>query len=708
MTKAKAKSTRKQPAEQIAIASAIMIPLDKLDLSDDNVRQIKAGVSIDTLADDIASRGLLQSLSVRPQLDDNGEPTGRYAVQAGGRRLRALQLNVKKKRLAPDALIPCIPKLTGLATDDSLAENTFRESLHPLDQFRAFAALRAQNKSDADIAATYHVTPAVVRARLKLAAASPVLLDAYAKDEINLDVLMAFCVTGDHIRQQQVYDALVNGHEITAWQVRRMLTETSIEASDPRALFVGLETYKAAGGPIMEDLFKEDSGPWLENPDLLYKLADERLQTVRADLLAKGYKWAQISLDDNLYDLKRNLRRLDTPSALTKDDKHLYDKLSTECEELVEKREYGSEEDPFTDADRARLDEIETAIADLDNRAPRLAKKNIARSGVLISLSDSGKLCLEYGFLKPEDCKPDKDADADAPATFGSDDEDFGDDDGGYVDPDNAGAIIADKPLSDSLVRDLSSYRTVALQNALAQDFNTAFLAALHAMCCRLFPRGANDSCIELSPSRQYFRGVAGLEDSKPYKAIEARHDDWEQRLPRERHALWAALNALSMQDRADLFAHCVSLTLDAVHGNQSRGNAATHTDQLACALSLDMKTAGWTSTADNYFGRISKPQIIEAVKEAKGAHTAALIDHLKKPVMAKEAQRIIADTDWLPPLLRYPAGAAEPTQAAEPASKKPATSLPKFLAGPRSDAKPAAPANDAASSPGAAPQAAE
>ena len=69
--------------------------------------------------------------------------------------------------------VPCIVRVDGVAEEDSLAENTMREALHPLDQFRAFQALRDEHgMGDEEIAAKFFVTPAIVRQRLKLAAAS--------------------------------------------------------------------------------------------------------------------------------------------------------------------------------------------------------------------------------------------------------------------------------------------------------------------------------------------------------------------------------------------------------------------------------------------------------------------------------------------------------------------------------------------------------
>ena len=114
---------------KIVLTSARDIALDKLVASDLNVRRIKAGVSIEDMAEDIARRGLLQSLNVRPEVDGEGAETGSFTVTAGGRRLVALKLLVKQKRLAKNAPVPCIMKADGIEEEDSLAENTMREAL---------------------------------------------------------------------------------------------------------------------------------------------------------------------------------------------------------------------------------------------------------------------------------------------------------------------------------------------------------------------------------------------------------------------------------------------------------------------------------------------------------------------------------------------------------------------------------------------------
>ena len=114
-----------KPVQKITLSPSRDIPFDKLVLSQSNVRRIKAGVSVEELAEDIGRRGLLQSLSVRHVLADDGTETGKFEIPAGGRRFQALSLLVKQKRLAKTTPIPCIVRDAAsdiLAEDDSLAE----------------------------------------------------------------------------------------------------------------------------------------------------------------------------------------------------------------------------------------------------------------------------------------------------------------------------------------------------------------------------------------------------------------------------------------------------------------------------------------------------------------------------------------------------------------------------------------------------------
>jgi ParB family chromosome partitioning protein len=262
--------------QKIALSASRDIPFNQLVLSQSNVRHVKAGISIDELAADIARRTLLQSITVRPVLDEDGAETGIFEIPAGGRRYRALELLVKQKRLSRTAPIPCVVRTEGLAEEDSLAENIQRAPLHPLDQFRAFLALREKGRSEEEIAAAFFVTAAVVKQRLRLAAVSPKLLDLYAEDGMTLDHLMAFSVSPDHERQERVWEAIQHSYNKEPYQIRRLLTEGAVRASDKRAQYAGAE-YAGAGGPVMRDLFQPDDGGWLHDVGLLDRLVAEKL-----------------------------------------------------------------------------------------------------------------------------------------------------------------------------------------------------------------------------------------------------------------------------------------------------------------------------------------------------------------------------------------------------------------------------------------------
>ena len=149
------------------------------------------------------------------------------------------------------------------------------------------------------------------------------------------------------------------------------------------------------------------------------------------------------------------------------------------------------------------------------------------------------------------------------------------------------------------------------------------------------------------------------------------------------RPQLWDWLAVLDDTSRAALLAHCVSFGVNAlyekgdryggpgvsVHGVQRR---LVQADRLARAVGLDMVEAGWRPTVDNYLGRVTKPRILEAVREAKGEQSAQLIDHLKKAEMAKEAERLLDGTGWLPePLRTADATDADTTDAGADVKRK-------------------------------------
>jgi ParB family chromosome partitioning protein len=662
-----AKSVRK-----IVLSQSRDIPFNRLVLSQSNVRRIKAGVSIEELAQDIARRTLLQSLTVRPVLDEGGAETGVFEVPAGGRRYRALELLVKQKRLARNALVPCVIRTDGLAEEDSLAENVQRAPLHPLDQFRAFRDMSEKGMSEDEIAAAFFVSVHVVKQRLRLAAVSPALLDVYAEDGMSLDQLMAFAVNPDHERQQQVWQAVQRSHNKEPYYIRRLLTEGAVRASDKRAQFVGIEAYEAAGGDIIRDLFQQDDGGWLQEPMLLDRLVAEKLEREASNIRSEGWKWVEVAVDFPYGHIYGQRRISGESVAMTNEEVAAAEALRAEYERLEQDH---SDVDVLPEGIDQRLGEIETALAELDQRPVQYDPDEIARAGAFVSIDASGALQIERGYVRPEDepaiPQPEGEADAEQSATAttcasGDAGEGQTGSSANTEEPDQEEGI---KPIPDRLMTELTAYRTLALRDALARDPDIAFLAALHALCLKLFYRYTPESCLDIDAKSVVFGSQApGLGDSAIAKAVDERHQHWSEQLPRESAELWDALANFDQDSRAALFAHCIALGINAVYEPWNRRpRALAHADRLAEAIGLDVAAAGWSPTVDNYFGRVTKARILQAVREAKGDTASQRIEHLKKGEMAERAQELLAGSGWLPEPLRTP---GRDISATSPASK--------------------------------------
>ncbi|WP_165435451.1 ParB/RepB/Spo0J family partition protein [Bradyrhizobium sp. Leo121] len=680
--------------QKITLSPSRDIPFNKLALSQSNVRRVKAGVSIEQLAESIARRTLLQSLSVRAVVDADGNETGMFEVPAGGRRYRALELLVKQKRMSKAQAVPCVVREGGIAEDDSVAENDERVGLHPLDQLRAFKILRDLGMTEEDIAARHFVNPAIVKQRLRLASISPKLHDVYAEDGMTLEQLMAFSVTADHARQEQVWENVSRSGYDEPYQIRRMLTENTVRGSDRRAQFVGLDAYQQAGGGVLRDLFEHDDGGWLQDVVLLDRLVTEKLKAEAEAIAAEGWKWISVAVEFS-YGHTQGLREIEGRAVdLSPEEQATIDALNAEQAKL--ETDY-QDADELPDEVDQRLGEIESALAAFEDRPMLYDPTEIARAGVFISIDSEGRLSVDRGYVRPEDEVPATDPDvaraADASSIEGQEEgtsvqrtviavagsaPDAEDDD-----------EDAAKPLPDRLITELTAHRTLALRDSLAENPAVAFQAVLHNFVLTAFYRFASSgSCLEISLRTPNFPAQApGLRESVSAKAVEARHEAWKARLPKSENDLWDALTALDGGAQASLFAHCASFAVNAVYEPANRynqGRVSAHgvrtrldqADVLARAIGLDMVQAGWRPTVDNYLGRITKPRILEAVREAKGESSAQLIDHLKKADMAKEAERLLDGSGWLPEPLRLVDPDAVPVgQEGE------AGALPEFLA---------------------------
>jgi ParB family chromosome partitioning protein len=479
----------------------------------------------------------------------------------------------------------------------------------------------------------------------------------------------------------------------TGEEARRMLTENTVRGSDRRAQFVGIDAYEQAGGPVLRDLFENDHGGWLQDVPLLDRLVTDKLKAEAEAIAAEGWKWISVAVDFP-YGHTEGLRELEgMPVDLGIEEQTTIDALNAEHDRL--EAEY-QDADELPDAIDQRLGEIEAALLAFAGRSVVYDPADIVRAGVFVSVDSEGRLSVDRGYVRTEDEAPVGDPEigqgtepssagrqevaALVPGTVISVA-------GGPVEPEEDDEDVT-KPLPDRLIIELTAHRTLALRDALAENPAITFQAVLHNFVLTAFYRFASSgSCLEIGLRTPTFPVQApGLRESASAKAVEARHESWKTRLPNSENDLWDALTALDGGSQASLFAHCASFAVNALYEpanrfNQGRVSAhglrtrLDHADVLARAVGLDMAQVGWKPTVDNYLGRVTKPRILEAVREAKGEPSAQLIDHLKKADMAKEAERLLDDSRWLPEPLRL----VEVTSAQQQDGE--AGPLPEFLA---------------------------
>src|SRR5882757_8338785 len=640
----------------------IFIPLNKLKKSPNNARKTPhSEASIEAYAASIAAKGILQNLVVEPELDADGAATGFYFVTIGeGRRLAQL-LRVKRKAIKKTEPIRCIIDTANDPHEISLDENVTRENMHPADQFEAFKKLAEERGFGAEeIAARFGVAAHVVRQRLRLANVSPKLMQIYRDGGLTLEQLMAFAITEDHARQEAVHERLSYNRDASS--IRRLLTETHVAATDRRAVFVGAEAYTEAGGTILRDLFTEDRGGYFEDVALLDLLVTAKLAR-EADALreAEGWKWTEVHLDfPHAHGMRRTYPH---PVELSVEDQAALEAARCEVDQLAEWNQTADELPDYVDA---RLCELEADIERLEAKRQAHDPDDIARGGAFVILNHDDMVRIERGFIRPEDEKPQPEAEHAGEASVAGDTE--GGDSQAPQDENGEGESATDeddddRPLSDSLVRDLTAHRTLGLRLDLSDQPEVALVTVTHALAAQVFYIGADAHVVGIQPIKTDLAAHAdGIEDTVAGKAWGDRHANWARRMPRDVASLWTFVTELDHDSRMALFAHCVALTVNAVRLPRERRSSRTMAtaDKLAEAVSLDM-TGYWRPTVRTYLGRITKARILEAVREAVSIDAADQMASMKKPGMAEAAEELLAGTGWLPALVRTARAAQGP-----------------------------------------------
>ena len=663
------------------------IPLSRLALAPENVRKTPPDAQADAaLKASIAAIDLLENLVVRPDEPDE-DGAERYAVVAGGRRLKAMQALVEDKVLDADHPVPCqVRSGDAEPAELSLAENVVRIAMHPADQVVAFSELARAGQSVSAIAARFGASERIVEQRLRLGNAAPELLDAYRADAIDLEVLKAFAVTADRERQMAVWEQVAaQGYRPSAWQVKRLLTEERVPGASAIARFVGVEAYEAAGGPVMRDLFARDdeSGVWFEDPVLLEKLATQKLQAA-ADELATRWKWAVPMIEVAWDDTARYGRIEPQPAERTPEEQAEIAKLEARQAELAE-----LDDDDWTAELVSEAESIETRLDEIEGGVEARAvfrREDLAMAGCIVTVGHDGSLQVIQGLVKPEDMpKPTETGEAGTQAATGHDA--HATTHGVHTagpDVHTAGPSVSTPmaPPKDreaearkeagvgiGLADDLRSVRTALVKAKLAGDFEAAFDLALFQMGRAVFALGYHDHALDIAvqetPDRPNTRmNDADFADWSPGEAtLEDRsHLSLDWLTIEDGGESFAALRALPEAEKQALFAACVARTVK----GQLAFEPQARPELEATVARLDIDFAKHVRpTADMLWSRIAKARVLDIARTVFGLAWASARSKYKKPALAEAMEAAFAAGDppvgvsaamhaaalaWLPP----------------------------------------------------------
>jgi len=640
----------------------ILVPLSQLlpRRSKRNARKMPR-LSIPELAASIARIGLLQNLIVI--LSADGET---YEVVAGDRRLTALKLLAKKKRIPADYEVPCLLVPDASARTVSLAENLMREQMHPADQFEAFAALVKEGRPIEDIAADFGVSPLVVQRRLKLAHIAPRLMADYRAGTVTLEQLMALTITDDHAAQEAAF------YGAPEWQrspskLRERLTEREIDAAHALVRFVGLDTYRQAGGGIRRDLFAEgDAGTYLTDTAVLETLVRDKLATLAEDVRAEGWAWVEavphLAYEERqaFQNAPRHRREPTTREArriasletrLEKIDAELQEACDAEDEAKAEKLEQ-------------RRDQVIGELQDAENALQGYAPEVREVAGAIVTIDRNGEAVIHRGLLR--------EAEAKALRTLEKLRRGFGNTEGEAANDEHEDADDAPKAasLSDRLAQRLSAHRTAALQIEVARHPHVALAALVHGMVQTVLQPDAYGDGLPLGVRLTAQDRLEGMAPESPAAVVlrELQQVAGEA-LPEDSAELFAALLAMEQGELVRVLAVCVAATVDVV---TPRATAHQPGAELAQAVGLDM-AAWWKPTAEGYFKHVPKAAILDAVG-AFAPESITRLAKLKKADIASEAERLADGTGWMPAIFK----AKGPEQAVQESAQE---------AGPEQDA---------------------
>jgi ParB family chromosome partitioning protein len=561
------------------------------------------------------------------------KPRGTFAVEAGGRRLRALQGLAEEGKLAKDHEVCCLVLEGGaaVAQEASLAENFQRLSMNPADECVAFQQLIAQGADAEGIARRFGLTQRFVEGRLRLATLAPIVFDALGAGEISLDVAKAYAATPDCERQAYVFEQMSHGYGAAhPDSIRRMMTQATASATDRRALLVGEEAYVAAGGRIERDLFAEEAGArWLDIA-ILERLACEKMEVLAAAATAEsGLAFVRPTLDHWIGGAQTaGLRRVpvETP-PLTEEESAAIDALEAEIEDIALAVEDEESSDESREAAEARIRDLSDRIEAIVNKPPIVEEETRARCGAFLTLDAQGRPKLDSG-LYVELAEGEESAEADEDCGTSATE----------LKPARAAG------LSQRLTDELAMQRRDILAVHVAADPGLALDLAIFLMIDRESGHSfekSGSSLIATPPSNPVLdfktpEAPATLARAEAGEALDRSWIEGETRADR-----FDAFRLLPEHARAAWLGHAIARTLEASLNFAGTRACAFH-DHLGRLLGIDV-ARWWRPTGANFFDRVPKSVTLAALAEIGGPTFAGRYANARKAELSQSCERIFS-----------------------------------------------------------------
>ncbi|WP_175816990.1 ParB/RepB/Spo0J family partition protein [Burkholderia diffusa] len=629
-----------RPIALKAGAREVLIPLKRLVASPYNQRRTKRDpATIEAIADNILAVNLLQNLVVHP-MKVAAKKAQTYGVDAGETRRQALLLNVDRGHITLDFEVRCMVISEAEAILASASENDLRVPPHPADQFYAYKALADEGRSPEFIATVFKVSPKTVAGHLKLANVSPKLFELFASDVIQLDQIKALAITDDHERQEAAWFGAKGHWNQSASALRNVLKGDKLSFGDRMVRFVSVAAYEAAGGVVERDLFAAQDDGFIVNRDLLSRLFDEKIAGTVETIKAEGWTWVEARPKFDYDDRNQFTQLYAKPIPFSAEEKAKYEETERRANELSDQIEASDDAEEgdaayLSDEDRGKLeaecDELYAVIHEMDDRDGQFTPEQMKVSGAIITVGHDGELEIVRGLIRREDR-------AEARAMM---------EEAGQSVPRSLTKKVKGVH-SEKLLLNLTAHRTAAVQSAMVVDANIALVAVVHRLVLDfVYDRYSDLSAVRIKeeqPMNSMDRAAPGIEKLPQYDQLSLSVLAVTRVLPKNPNELFGWLLEQSQTALLNILAVCTALSLNGV----SRTEEAHPINTIAGALELDL-SAYWKPTRESYFDHVSKDRIVAIVGEVVSKEQGARIAKMKKGEAAQEAEKLLADKNWLP-----------------------------------------------------------